>query len=65
MAEKKGLTQEERNSLAIKLQNIACPAKKKIIYRTCNGIDDGEIKSLSVTGEIFGISRERVRQICL
>lgn len=62
--EKKELTREEREALAIKLEGISCSLRLKTIYRTRYGIDDGLVKSNGETGEIFGISREAVRQAC-
>lgn len=37
--------------------------KERRIIRLRFGFEDGEQKSLSEVGEIFGLSRERVRQL--
>lgn len=34
------------------------------IFRMCFGLDDGNPKTLTAVGRAFGITRERVRQIC-
>lgn len=42
--------------------SILRPKERKII-RLRYGFDDGEQKSLSEIGDIFGLSKERVRQL--
>ncbi len=37
--------------------------KEKSIVRMRFGLDDGRVKTLKETGELYDISRERVRQI--
>lgn len=64
MANKSELTKEEREALAIKLEGVSVSLKKKTIYRTKYGIDDGILKSNAETGEIFNISGEAVRNAC-
>ena len=44
------------------LLRILRPKERKII-RLRFGIEDGQQKSLSEVGEIFGLSKERVRQL--
>ncbi|KAK9168716.1 hypothetical protein Syun_000856 [Stephania yunnanensis] len=47
------------------IRNILCvlPPKERRIIRLRFGIEDGEPKSLSQIGSVFGITKERVRQL--
>ena len=38
-------------------------AREQIIIRHRYGLDDGKAKTLEEVGKLFGITRERVRQI--
>lgn len=64
MAIKKELTGTERKALAIKLEKIACSARKKKIYEYRNGLKDGIVRSLAETGKKFKITGEAVRLAC-
>lgn len=48
-----------------RLQEIfsRCTERELQVLRARLGLDDGKAKTLEETAEIFGISRERVRQI--
>lgn len=61
---KQSITKAERKALAIKLEKISISIKKKTIYRTKYGIDDGILKSNPETAQIFNITRQAVERIC-
>lgn len=39
------------------------PAREAMVIRLRYGFEDGEIKTLEEVGEIFGVTRERIRQV--
>lgn len=63
MANKSKLTKAERKALAIKLEGISISLKKKTVYRTKCGIDDGIVKTSLETATIFNITRQAVEKI--
>lgn len=63
MAIKSKLTKAERKALAIKLEGVAISLKKKTVYRTKSGIDDGIVKTSLETATIFNITRQAVEKI--
>lgn len=58
------ITKAERKALAIKLEGISISLKKKTVFRTKYGIDDGIFKSNPETALIFNITRQAVDSIC-
>lgn len=63
MANKIKLTKAERKVLASKLEGVSISLKKKTVYRTKCGIDDGIMKTSIETATIFNISRQAVEKI--
>lgn len=51
------MRQHVRNLLSV------LPPKERRIIRLRYGIEDGEQKSLAQIGDVFGLSKERVRQL--
>jgi RNA polymerase primary sigma factor len=55
--------QKERKRIVAKAINAKLPAKQVDIISTRFGLESGEAKTLEETGDVYGVTRERVRQI--
>ncbi len=61
-SEKKNISKEEDEQIALSAMSILTPKEKEIISRNY-GLNGREPESLQEIGDSFGITRERVRQI--